>query len=233
LLQDARPWANYESDYRPMVEFSKYHKMPVIAANAPRRYVGAVGRSGASTFANGTWSVAAHTMLPPFPLPKPSASYVCHLMMDPAVLRTDQLGLAPQPSDEDASATMKPSSKLDVEAVTTGKCPFIGLGRRDGLMQPLLLWDATMAHSICSSLASFPGKLVYHVCGSFHCEGRHGIAEMIEAYRPQTKVLVVVVYAEDDCDAFDLERHGSKGDFVLLADARLPRSHEYFDGASE
>ena len=44
LMQDARPWANYETDYAPLVHFAKDVGMPVIAANAPRRYVGAVGR---------------------------------------------------------------------------------------------------------------------------------------------------------------------------------------------
>src|SRR6516162_8689334 len=35
----SRPWNNYEKDYRSLVEFARGHKLPVIAANAPRRYV--------------------------------------------------------------------------------------------------------------------------------------------------------------------------------------------------
>ena len=56
------------------------------------------------------------------------------------------------------------------------------------------------------------------MCGSFHCEWRLGIAEMLEAsYRPGAKALVVVICPEDDCDTFDAERHGGLG----RSDARL------------
>lgn len=46
MLQDSRPWPNYLSDYAPLVELAKANSIPVIAANAPRRYVGMVGRGG-------------------------------------------------------------------------------------------------------------------------------------------------------------------------------------------
>ena len=46
VLQDARPWPNYDTDYRPMVEVAKQEGLPVICANAPRRYVSLAGRSG-------------------------------------------------------------------------------------------------------------------------------------------------------------------------------------------
>lgn len=37
LLKDARAWKNYETDYKPVVEFAKENGLKVIAANAPRR----------------------------------------------------------------------------------------------------------------------------------------------------------------------------------------------------
>ena len=99
FMQDARPWANY-ADYRRMVEFCRTHDMPVTAANVPRRYVGAVGRN-ANALAERAWPAATHARLPPLPLPPPSSAYLQHLLTDPAVLRTDQLGL----SSTDATAT--------------------------------------------------------------------------------------------------------------------------------
>jgi uncharacterized iron-regulated protein len=45
LAKDARLWNNYK-DYRPMVEFAKANKLPVIAANPPRRYVSMVSKGG-------------------------------------------------------------------------------------------------------------------------------------------------------------------------------------------
>ena len=46
FLSNSRPWGNYKTDYRPLVELAKEKKLPVIAANAPRRYVNMVSRSG-------------------------------------------------------------------------------------------------------------------------------------------------------------------------------------------
>jgi uncharacterized iron-regulated protein len=51
FMQSSRPWPNYKTDYRPLVEFCKEKKLPVIAANAPRRYVNIVGRSGQQALA--------------------------------------------------------------------------------------------------------------------------------------------------------------------------------------
>ena len=37
FLHRARPWLNYQEDYRPLIEFAKVKGIPVIAANVPRR----------------------------------------------------------------------------------------------------------------------------------------------------------------------------------------------------
>lgn len=42
FLELARPWPNYEKDYRPLVELAKRKDIPVIAANVPRRAAAAV-----------------------------------------------------------------------------------------------------------------------------------------------------------------------------------------------
>ncbi|HEX9745745.1 MAG TPA: ChaN family lipoprotein [bacterium] len=36
FLETSRPWGNYDTDYRPMIEFAKEIGEPVIAANCPR-----------------------------------------------------------------------------------------------------------------------------------------------------------------------------------------------------
>ncbi|MGH9944584.1 MAG: ChaN family lipoprotein [Pyrinomonadaceae bacterium] len=46
FLRASRPWDNYQTDYRPLVEFARTHKLPVLAANAPERYVNRVSRLG-------------------------------------------------------------------------------------------------------------------------------------------------------------------------------------------
>lgn len=46
LLGDARAWDNHVTAYHPLVERARAAGQPVVAANAPRRYVSLVGRRG-------------------------------------------------------------------------------------------------------------------------------------------------------------------------------------------
>lgn len=46
FLANSRPWNNYATDYRPMVEFAKAQGWPVVAGNVPRRLASQVARRG-------------------------------------------------------------------------------------------------------------------------------------------------------------------------------------------
>jgi uncharacterized iron-regulated protein len=63
----ARPWPNYEADYRPLVEFAKAKGWRVIAANVPRTIASAVSRSG----------LEAVTTLPDSARPWAAADFWC------------------------------------------------------------------------------------------------------------------------------------------------------------
>ncbi|HKK74999.1 MAG TPA: ChaN family lipoprotein [Saprospiraceae bacterium] len=43
---EARTWPNYDTDYKPLVEFARAHELPFIATNIPRRYASLVFREG-------------------------------------------------------------------------------------------------------------------------------------------------------------------------------------------
>ena len=64
FARDVRLWSNYK-DYRPMIEYSKQNKIPVIAANPPRRYVNLVTRRGTRSL--DSLSKDAKKFLPPLP----------------------------------------------------------------------------------------------------------------------------------------------------------------------
>ncbi|MDF9400826.1 hypothetical protein HGG78_01985 [Vibrio aestuarianus] len=46
LISQANAWPNYESDYRPLVEYAKAHNIDTIAANAPKSIVRCIGKVG-------------------------------------------------------------------------------------------------------------------------------------------------------------------------------------------
>jgi uncharacterized iron-regulated protein len=73
FLLSSRPWSNYASDYRPLIEFARDEKLSVIAANAPERYVNRVSRLGAGSLKE--LSLAAKTWLAPLPYAAASEAY--------------------------------------------------------------------------------------------------------------------------------------------------------------
>jgi len=73
LITAGRAWKNYASDYRALIEFAKEKKMPVLAANAPRRYVNRVTRLGAASLAE--IETEGRRFLPPLPYTEASAPY--------------------------------------------------------------------------------------------------------------------------------------------------------------
>jgi uncharacterized iron-regulated protein len=73
FLDDSRPWGNYKTDYRPLVELAKQNNFSVIAANAPRRYVNMVSRNGRDSLNN--LSPMAKSWLAPLPYNKASDAY--------------------------------------------------------------------------------------------------------------------------------------------------------------
>lgn len=179
FLQDSRPWANYKSDYRPLVEFCRDNGIQVIAANAPRRYVSLVARGGSIALRDLALQRRAtdfsYDKLPPLPLPPASAAYR-------------------QKFIETMASQMAPPAAQ----VSEDGCPFIGFRAEDvraadpKMLEAQLLWDHSMAKSISVALQSddlgcltdraAPQPLVLHVCGAFHCAHGLGIPEVIPRY---------------------------------------------------
>ena len=187
FLSSSRPWGNYKTDYRPLVELAKAKQLDVIAANAPRRYVNMVSRNGRDSL--NALSSEAKTWLAPLPYPDPSTVYT-----------------------EKFNALMKGGG--DPSAMSASQ----------NLIYSQSLWDATMANSIANYLAKNKGALVVHLNGSFHTEGRLGTFEQFLRYRPKAHGIVVTIRYEDDFQKFDPAKHKGIGDFVILTDAKQPRS---------
>lgn len=73
FLSDSRPWPNYVAAYAPLIGIAHARKLPVIAANAPRRYVNLVSRLGPEALDG--LPATARGWLAPLPLPSASAAY--------------------------------------------------------------------------------------------------------------------------------------------------------------
>ena len=108
FLLSSRPWNNYQTDYRPLVEFAREQHLSVIASNAPARYVNRVSRLGPQSLKDLT--TAAKAWLPPLPYEPASPAYAA---------KFKQLMGEPQPTDG-AQSTQSPhgtSYLLDAQSL--------------------------------------------------------------------------------------------------------------------
>lgn len=196
----SRPWDDYETRYRPLIEVAKTWGGPVVAANAPRRYVNRVSRYGPESLAS--LSTLAKSYLPPLPYPGPSDLYRA---------QWDSL-MAAAMADESGAEAVEDAHSAPDDSVS-GHPDHTGAGNA---IHAQALWDASMGHAITTALVEHLGALVVHIAGSFHVERGTGIVERIEDYRPGTRVTTVVMTKVGDIDAWSVADHGALADFVVL-----------------
>ena len=197
FLAAARPWGNYATDYRPLVEYAVAHGLPVLAANAPGRYVNRVSRLGPDAL--GSLSADAQATLPPLPVAPASAALAAPF----TALMEGMMGHA-------APASAAPAH---------GSAPTMA-----NLLAAQNLRDAAMGWTIAEHLRAHPEALVVHLNGSFHSEGGLGVPEHLGRYRPGTRALVVTMRADDAFPAFNPEAfRAGAGDLLIVT---APRPHE-------
>lgn len=193
----SRPWPRYQSDYRPLIEFAKAHNIPVIAANAPRRYITLVTRNGRAVL--DTLSAQDREYLAPLPYGKASPAYrdkwiatISEVMEQEGM----KCGVPVEHADAPPGSHQNMTNQLDSQ----------------------VLWDATMAHSIARFLQKQPDALVLHMVGGFHVERGTGTPEQLQAYAPNTRAMVVMLRPVDDVSKFEPPSSGKWGEFVLQTD---------------
>ncbi|HEX8745580.1 MAG TPA: ChaN family lipoprotein [Pyrinomonadaceae bacterium] len=179
LLSDSRPWNNYQTDYRPLIELARARNLPVIAANVPTRYANRVSRMGRTSLA--MLSPQAKTWIAPLPYGEASAAYAAKF-------------------------------SRAMEGMGGGHDGNV----KQNFLDAQVLRDATMAYSIAQALSLRPKALVLHVTGLFHVEGRMGIPEQLERYRPRTRTLVIALIPEAQAPKPDAENLKKAGDFVIV-----------------
>ena len=198
FLAAARPWANYQRDYHPLIELAREEGIPVVAANAPRRYVNRVARLGRDALEDLT--PEALEWLPPLPYPGPSEAYreewdrrMEALAHGHGYAHGDDPALMAQALWD---AAMAHSIHLTLEALeAAGAAPRGGGGRE---VRPLVL----------------------HLTGSFHVENRTGTPEALGHYRPHVEFRVVTTRTAPDPSDFQTSTEGLEveglADFLLL-----------------
>ena len=66
LERQARPWPNYATDYRPLLQFARAHQLPLIGTNAPRPFARTVAQGSLKALAG--LPATDRALLAPLPL---------------------------------------------------------------------------------------------------------------------------------------------------------------------
>src|SRR5579862_5521284 len=171
FLQASRPWPNYKTDYRPMVELCREHGLPVVAANAPRRYVNIVSRKGQPALQD---------------LPRMSRSYLTPLPYSMELPKGyDDALNAVLGEAHGGGATSTPTTSQGSAAPA--------MPSLDNMKQAQALWDSTMADSIVRFTRGHRGVHVMQVNGSMHSDHGFGIVDRLRHAAPRLKIAVVTI----------------------------------------
>lgn len=221
----SRMWDRYRLAYRPLVQRAKERGFPILAANAPRRYVSRVASAGRESL--DSLSAWAKQWIAPLPYPGPSGAYRAKWTermreaMPPGHGGSPHGASSNGPSTDTTASVPNDTTQAQPHASPHGSPHGAALrvrmqARMQSMLQAQALWDATMAYTIAEHLLRRPEALVLHVTGSFHVSEGTGTPEALRHYRPDARMLTVVVEPTADPTQFDEVEHGGLGDFVVL-----------------
>ncbi len=195
FLQASRPWPNYQTDYRPLIEFCKEKGLPVVAANAPRRYVNLVSRKGREALDG--LPKASKAFLPPLPY---------SMDLPPGYDRqlTEILGQSHNP----------PPTKPETPGAQTAPPP--AMPSVDRMKQAQALWDAGMQDSILQFLRKHPDRKVLQINGAMHSDFGYGIVDRLRKAARRLHILTVSIKPDGDFPNVSQQKYAGMADFVIV-----------------
>jgi uncharacterized iron-regulated protein len=189
FLAASRPWPRYATDYRPLVEFARAYKWPVIASDVPRRLASLVSARGLKptldSLSTTDRAYAARDIL------CPHDDYFRRFTKTMGDMPSHK-GSATEESAADKAAT--------IERIYLAQC----------------IKDETMSESIATAFTVAPPRaLVVHVNGAFHSDYGLGTAERVKRRLPGRRVVVVSFVPVRNLDTPNGKSQRTLADFIV------------------
>ncbi len=195
FLAASRPWPAYRTDYRPMIEFARLWRWPVVAGNVPRRFASMVSRTGLAgldTLASTDRAFIARD------LDCPHDDYFDRFATTMGDM-TSHTGGGKAQTPEEQRATL------------------------DRVYQAQCVKDETMGESVAAVFGTAPPRaLVVHVNGAFHSDYKLGTAARALRRLRGKRVAVVSFVPVPDLDTADGRAMRKLGDYVVFTLAPPP-----------
>jgi uncharacterized iron-regulated protein len=189
FLAASRPWPRYATDYRPLVEFARAYKWPVVASDVPRRLASLVAARGLKatldSLSTTDRAYAARDML------CPHDDYFRRFTKTMSDMPSHK-GSATEESSADKAAT--------IERIYLAQC----------------IKDETMSESVATAFTVAPPRaLVVHVNGAFHSDYGLGTAERVKRRLPGRRVVVVSFVPVRNLDTPNGKSQRTLADFIV------------------
>ncbi len=169
---EMRLWGNYETDYKPLVEFAKANQIPFIATNIPRRYASVVNYKGFEGLDN--LSAEAKRYIAPLPINYDPEVGCYKVMLDMA------------------GETAMPGKGGPMHKMGKAMPPMENLPKAQAAK------DATMAHFILENWTK--GKTMFHFNGSHHSDNFEGIMWHLKQQNPELKIMTISLVLQEEID---------------------------------
>lgn len=189
FLKQARPWPNYATDYRPLVELAKRKGWRVVAGNVPRKYASQVGRNGLPIIDK---------------LPEEERALIAAEVSAP---NDDYFKKFAETMSAHPGATGQKPSEEEERAMM------------QRFYQAQCVKDDTMAESIARAYtnASNSKPLVVHFNGAFHSDFRLGTAARTRKRLPKARVQVVSIVPLEQLESIKTDDYRKRGDYLVFA----------------
>lgn len=194
FLSQSRPWPNYMTDYRPLVEFAKMSNWSVVGSNAPQRLARSVSLNGVSVVEQ---------------LSEIDRKLIAQSIECPHDSYWERFNRV-------MSFMSGSHGNPNAQGAHGGQDTEVSNNRFEKLYQAQCVKDETMAESITFLLDQKNKPLVVHVNGDFHSAYGEGTAARTKRRLPNSKVVLVSFVPTPDLDKVPVERHIAQGNYLVF-----------------
>ena len=191
FLKNSRPWGDYNSFYKPLVELAKSNEAPVIAANIPRKYAAVYTREG--------WTG------------------IQKLPNDERTLVAKNLNIREDLYQKEFYKTMGSNLGMDSNTVMSPNeenTMYLYFGAQS-------LKDETMAEAILEQWTKDDDYKIIHFNGDFHSNNYLGTVQKVRDRNMEVKIAVITPTYADSGKALDFDNaYKSKCDYLIVLDEK-------------
>ena len=192
FLAASRPWPNYATDYKPLVDFAISKDWPVIASDVPRRFAAEVARSGVEVLK--TKSAEEQKLF--------AQDLQCPT--DDEYFRLFAEAMGDHPAAPGSDATSVAASRASLERTYFAQC----------------LKDETMGESVAQAYTAGAiggaSPLVVHFNGAFHSDFKLGSAARAARRLPGKRIVVLTILPVDSFEqAAPSEAERRRADYLI------------------